>query len=79
VRYPREVTLPGGLRAALVLTSLAAAGSIGYTSLLGGRVRHDAPALTGPAPAGYARPDSGGAARMAPPASPNPPVVLPTP
>jgi uncharacterized membrane protein len=45
VRYPREVTLPGGLRASVVITSVVAAAAIGYTSLLGGRIRHDAPAL----------------------------------
>ena len=56
VRYPREVRMPGGLRAALVVTSLAAAGAIGYASLLGGRIIHDAPVLQGPAPAGYAAP-----------------------
>jgi uncharacterized membrane protein len=53
VRYPREVRMPGTLRIALVLTSLAAAGSIGYASWLGGQVIHDAPVLQGPAPAGY--------------------------
>lgn len=56
VRYPREVRMPGGLRAALVVTSLAAAGAIGYASLLGGRIVHDAPVLQGPAPAGYVTP-----------------------
>jgi uncharacterized membrane protein len=50
VRYPREVRMPRGLRTAIVLTSLAAAGSIGYTSWLGGRVVHDAPGLAGPRP-----------------------------
>jgi uncharacterized membrane protein len=58
VRYPREVRMPGGLRAALVVTSLAAAGAIGYASLLGGRIIHDAPVLQGPAPAGYVTPGS---------------------
>lgn len=56
VRYPREVRMPGGLRVALVVTSLAAAGAIGYASLLGGRIIHDAPVLQGPAPAGYVVP-----------------------
>lgn len=56
VRYPREVRMPGGLRVALVVTSLAAAGAIGYASLLGGRIIHDAPVLQGPAPAGYVMP-----------------------
>ena len=56
VRYPREVRMPGGLRVALVVTSLAAAGAIGYASLLGGRIVHDAPVLQGPAPAGYVVP-----------------------
>ncbi|MFI5256468.1 MAG: hypothetical protein ACHQRK_04335 [Gemmatimonadales bacterium] len=50
VRYPREVTLPGGLRAAVVITSLAAAVTIGYASWLGGAIIHDAPGLKGPAP-----------------------------
>ncbi len=56
VRYPRELRMPGGLRAAVVATSLAAAAAIGYASLLGGRIVHDAPALQGPAPAGYVNP-----------------------
>jgi uncharacterized membrane protein len=56
VRYPREVRMPGPLRIALVVTSLAAAGSIGYASWLGGRIMHDAPALNGPAPAASAAP-----------------------
>jgi hypothetical protein len=51
VRYPREVTLPRGLRLAVVITAVAAAGMIGYTSLLGGYIIHDAPGLQGPAPA----------------------------
>jgi uncharacterized membrane protein len=50
VRYPREVRMPRGLRTAIVVTSLAAAGSIGYTSWLGGRIVHDAPGLAGPRP-----------------------------
>jgi uncharacterized membrane protein len=50
VRYPREVRMPGGLRTAIVITSLAAAGAIGYTSWLGGRIVHDAPGLAGPRP-----------------------------
>lgn len=56
VRYPREVTLPRGLRAAVLLTSIAAAAAVGYTSLLGGQIVHEAPALTGPAPAGVQAP-----------------------
>lgn len=48
VRYPRELTLPGGLRAAVLVTSIAAAGAIGYTSLLGGRIIHEAPGLRVP-------------------------------
>ena len=51
VRYPREVRMPGGLRTAIVVTSVAAAAGIGYTSWLGGRIVHDAPGLTGPRPA----------------------------
>jgi uncharacterized membrane protein len=50
VRYPREVRMPGGLRTVIVITSLAAAGAIGYTSWLGGRIVHDAPGLAGPRP-----------------------------
>ena len=49
VRYPREVRMPGSLRSALLVTSLAAAISIGYASWLGERMGHDAPALPGPA------------------------------
>ena len=66
VRYPREVRMPGGLRAALVVTSLAAAGAIGYASLLGGRIIHDAPVLQGPAPAGYAMPGQAPAGAASP-------------
>jgi uncharacterized membrane protein len=50
VRYPREVRIPGWLRAGLVITALAAAAAIGYTSLLGGRIVHGARALRGPPP-----------------------------
>jgi uncharacterized membrane protein len=56
VRYPREITLPGGIRALVLLTSIVAAAAIGYTSLLGGRIVHDAPVLQGPAPAGFGAP-----------------------
>jgi uncharacterized membrane protein len=73
VRYPREVKMPGTLRIALVLTSLAAAISIGYASWLGGRVVHDAPALQGPAPPGYVAPD----ARTTLTAPPQAPVAAP--
>jgi len=71
VRYPREVRMPGTLRAALVLTALAAASSIGYAAWLGGKIIHDAPGLQGPAPAGYVqpaadRPGPGAAAPTAP-------------
>jgi uncharacterized membrane protein len=58
VRYPREVRMPGALRTALLVTALAASGSIGYASWLGGRIVHDAPVLRGPPPPGYSRPDS---------------------
>lgn len=55
VRYPREITLPGGLRTVLVVTALASAGSISYASWLGGRITHDAPGLkTGGGPAAAA-------------------------
>ena len=43
--------MPVGLRTAIVVTSVAAAGGIGYTSWLGGRIVHDAPGLVGPRPA----------------------------
>ena len=56
VRYPRELVLPGWLRAAVLLTAIAASASIAYTSLLGGAIVHDAPVLQGPAPAGVAAP-----------------------
>jgi uncharacterized membrane protein len=59
VRYPRELSLPGGLRAAVVITALLAAGAIGYASLLGGYIMHDAPALKGPPPAGVTIPGPG--------------------
>jgi len=52
VRYPRELSLPGGLRTAVVVTAIIAAAAMGYRSLLGGYIIHDAPGLKGPAPAG---------------------------
>lgn len=55
VRYPREITLPAGLRTAVVVTALASSGSIGYASWLGGRITHEAPGLkTGGRPAASA-------------------------
>jgi uncharacterized membrane protein len=74
VRYSREVRMPGTLRAALFVTSIAAAISIAYASLLGGRVVHEAPVLQGPAPAGYAQP-AGTVPRAG--AAPPPQVVAP--
>ena len=50
VRYPRELSLPGGLRTALVVMAVVSAVAMGYASLLGGYIIHDAPGLTGPAP-----------------------------
>jgi len=52
VRYPREISLPNGLRTAVVVTAVIAAAAMGYASLLGGYIIHDAPGLKGPAPAG---------------------------
>ncbi len=48
VRYPRELSLPGWLRAAVAVTALAGTASIAYTALLGGRIVHDSPVLRGP-------------------------------
>ena len=50
VRYPREISLPRGLRIAVVVTAVAAAAAMGYASLLGGYIIHDAPGLTQPRP-----------------------------
>ena len=47
VRYPRELRMPRSLRAALVVTSLAAAMAIGYASWLGNRIVHDPAAAQG--------------------------------
>jgi uncharacterized membrane protein len=55
VRYPRELSLPGGLRAAVVITAVIAAVAIGYASLLGGHIIHDAPGLAGPGPVAVPR------------------------
>ena len=74
VRYPREVRMPGSLRTALLVTSLAAAGAIVYASWLGDRIVHDASALLGPAPAGYGQP---GAAVPPVAAPPTPQVAAP--
>jgi uncharacterized membrane protein len=72
VRYPREVRMPGALRASLLLTALAASGSIGYASWLGGRIIHDAPVLRGPRPPGYAPPDSAAGRAAVPTQMPSP-------
>ena len=55
VRYPREISLPSGLRTAVVVSAVVAAASMGYVSLLGGYIIHDAPGMKGPAPAGATR------------------------
>jgi hypothetical protein len=75
VRYPREVRMPGSLRAALIITSLTAATSIGYVWWLGERIMHDAPtSWGGPAMMRYGPP----AVRIAPPsAAPTSPAVVP--
>jgi len=73
VRYPREISLPSGLRTAVVVTSVIAAGAMGYASLLGGYIIHDAPGLKGPAPAG-AIPASGTPSALAP-GTATPPVM----
>jgi uncharacterized membrane protein len=70
VRYPREVKMPGALRTALLVTSVAASASIGYASWLGGQIMHDAPALQGPPPPGYVVPGTR-------PAAPLPSAVTP--
>jgi len=80
VRYPREISLPGGLRTAVVVTSVIAAAAMGYASLLGGHIIHDAPGLKGPAPAGTlqapapaaATPGAGAGAAAAAPAGTTP-------
>jgi uncharacterized membrane protein len=74
VRYPREVRVPTGLRIAVVVTSVAAAVSISYTSLLGGRIVHDAPGLNGRPPAGAPAQAQPVAPRTAPPATTTPPA-----
>jgi uncharacterized membrane protein len=60
VRYPRETSLPGALRSALLVGSLVASAHIFYTSLLGGRIVHDSPILQGPRPAGVPATPAGG-------------------
>jgi len=67
VRYPREIALPASLRATLLVGSLFASAQIFYTSLLGGRIVHDAPLLHGPRPAGFGSPPTAVA-----PATPQP-------
>jgi uncharacterized membrane protein len=78
VRYPREVRMPGALRTALLITALAASGSIGYASWLGGQIVHDAPVLLGPPPAGYERADSASRPAPATPGAPVTPAASPT-
>lgn len=50
VRYPREVRMPGTLRAALLVSALAAAAGMGYTWALGARAVHVAPGLAPASP-----------------------------
>jgi NO-binding membrane sensor protein with MHYT domain len=59
VRYPRETSLPGALRSALLVGSIVASAHIFYTSLLGGRIIHDSEILRGPRPAGIPEPAGG--------------------
>ena len=75
VRYPREISLPGGLRTAVVITAVVAAAAMGYTSLLGGAIIHDAPGLKGPAPAGAVIQQQAPASFVPPPATP---IATPT-
>jgi uncharacterized membrane protein len=74
VRYPREVRMPTGIRAAVVITSVVAALSISYTALLGERIFHDAPGLTGPRPAAAPAQTRPTAPQMAPRATATPPA-----
>jgi len=46
VRYPRELSLPRALRIGVLVTAVVAAAAMGYASLLGGYIIHDAPGLT---------------------------------
>jgi uncharacterized membrane protein len=50
VRYPRELSLPAGLRGAVVITAILAAVAMGYAAVLGSDIIHDAPGLAGPRP-----------------------------
>ena len=56
VRYPRELTLPGGLRIGVLVTAVIAAAAMGYASLLGGYIIHDAPGLARPMPSAAGTP-----------------------
>lgn len=58
VRYPRESSLPGALRGAVLVGSIIASAHIAYTALLGGRILHDSTILQGPRPAGVPAPAS---------------------
>jgi uncharacterized membrane protein len=79
VRYPRETSLPGALRNAMLVGSMIASAHIFYTSLLGGRIVHDSDVLRGPRPAGIpappSRPDT--ATRQTPASLPSTPSVTP--
>ncbi len=59
VRYASERSLPLPLRAGLVVLSLAALASIGWTSMLGGNIYHDSSILNGPRPEGVPAPVQG--------------------
>jgi len=64
VRYPRELSLPRGLRIGVVVTAVIAAAAMGYASLLCGYIIHDAPGLKLP------RPVTGARAAVTPPVVP---------
>jgi uncharacterized membrane protein len=85
VRYPREASLPGALRAMLLAGSMIASAHIVYTSLLGGRIVHDSPILQGPRPAGVPAPPPPrgsqgiGSGAMAPDTTATAPAATPQP
>lgn len=74
IRYPREASLPGALRTALLVGSVAASAHIFYTSLLGGRIVHDSTVLRGPRPVGIPAPDTQERTSATTPLAPGAPI-----
>jgi uncharacterized membrane protein len=45
-KRPQETTIPGWIRASILVTSLAGFGAVAYTAYLGGKIIHEAPVMS---------------------------------